>query len=138
MAGRRDGRIAALIVLLQGAAGAALADRDCSGLDTQMEMNACAGENYQAADAELGVTYKAVVARLAADPDTLKLLRAAERTWIAFRDAECGFASSGVAGGSIQPMIYAGCLQAQTEARTATLKSYLSCQEGDLSCPVPQ
>lgn len=132
------GRAAALALLsLLGAPGPASAEQDCTVLSTQGAMNDCAAKNYKAADAALGVTYKAVVARLAGDADALKLLKESERAWIAFRDAECTFASSSVSGGSIYPMINAECLQAQTEARTATLKSYLSCEEGDLSCPLP-
>ena len=60
-----------------------------------------------------------------------------QRAWIAFRDAECKFASSGVEGGSVQPMIHSGCLQGLTDARVTQLGSYLKCEEGDLSCPVP-
>lgn len=129
------GALAILIPL--GIAGAAAADEDCGNFNTQSEMNDCAAKNYRAADAALGSIYKKVVARLKDDPDGLKLLKDAERAWIAFRDAECSFASSGVEGGSIQPMIEAECFQAQTEARTAMLKTYLACEEGDLSCPLP-
>lgn len=117
--------------------GQVWAEQDCAALDTQAEMNTCAGENYKAADAMLGKAWKALVGRLGDDADTLAMLRTSERAWIAYRDAECAFASSAVAGGSIEPMIRAECLQAATIARTAILDDYLSCEEGDLSCPVP-
>lgn len=100
-------------------------------------MNVCAGEAYAAADAELNTAYKQIVARLAGDPDGLAALRAAERAWVAFRDAECAFQSSGVEGGSIYPMVQAGCLEGLTRDRLEALNGYLACEEGDLSCPAP-
>ena len=54
-----------------------------------------------------------------------------------FRDAECGFAASGVAGGSAEPMVTAQCLARLTQSRNADFKAYLACPEGDLSCPLP-
>jgi hypothetical protein len=43
--------------------------------------------------------------RLGADEATKKRLKEAQRAWIAFRDAECDFATSGSRDGSIYPMI---------------------------------
>jgi hypothetical protein len=34
-------------------------------------------------------------------------------------------------------MLVSGCLRGLTEARTEQLGSYLECEEGDMSCPVP-
>lgn len=71
------------------------------------------------------------------NPDSKKLLIEAQRSWIAFRDAECKFSSAGVEGGSVYPLIYSTCVTELTKARVETFKNYLKCQEGDLSCPVP-
>ena len=100
-------------------------------------MNQCAAKALKAADATLNADYREIEKRLTDDPDARKLLVASQRAWIGFRDAECAFQSSGVAGGSIQPMIHAGCLETLTNARIADFKTYLSCEEGDMSCPVP-
>lgn len=125
------------LLCIAGLAGAASAE-DCTTLATQLEMNDCAARAFDAADADLNRTYGDVVAQLTDDPAGLGKLRAAERAWVAFRDAECGFAAKGVETGSIYPMILFACRQAMTEDRLATLKGYLVCPEGDLACPVPR
>lgn len=110
---------------------------DCSAAQTQLDMNACATRAAEAADAELNGLYRQMRERLRRDDHAATLLVAAQRGWIAYRDAECDFASTGVAGGSIHPMIYAGCVEDITRARIADFQRYLACEEGDLSCPLP-
>ncbi|HCS45087.1 MAG TPA: urease-associated protein, partial [Pseudomonas sp.] len=91
-----------------------------------------------AADKELNALYQQMTARLkSSSPDSRKLLVSAQRSWIAFRDAECKFSASAVEGGSVYPLIYSNCITDLTKARVETFKNYLKCQEGDLSCPVP-
>jgi uncharacterized protein YecT (DUF1311 family) len=118
--------------------GAANADDECEkvGAD-QAAINACYNKAYKKSDAELNKLYKEIKARLKNDPKATKLLVTAQRAWIAFRDAECGFQSSGVAGGSAGPMIYSLCLNHLTKDRIGDFTSYLHCEEGNLSCPVP-
>jgi uncharacterized protein YecT (DUF1311 family) len=111
--------------------------QDCANPTDQATMNACAEAAFQETDAELNQTYQRIVALLADDPDTKAALRDAQRAWITFRDADCAFSASGVAGGSAYPMIYANCLDGATQQRLGDLDYYLNCQEGDLSCPVP-
>lgn len=84
----------------------------CPG-ETQMEMNECAGLAYQEADKRLNQVYKQL-------PRTPGLV-AAEKAWIAFRDAECTYEAQAVEGGSMQPMVYANCLQSLTEDRIKQL-----------------
>ncbi|AZD49704.1 lysozyme inhibitor LprI family protein [Pseudomonas chlororaphis] len=110
---------------------------DCANATTQAAMNQCAAEQHQAADKELNTLYQRITQRLKDNPDGKKLLVSAQRAWVAFRDAECGFAASGVAGGSVYPLIYSNCTTDLTKARVEAFKTYLKCQEGDLSCPVP-
>lgn len=123
----------ALAPLLLSAA--AQAD-DCANASTQSAMNECADKQYKQADSQLNALYKQINSRLQDSPDSKKRLVSAQRAWVAFRDAECAFAASGVEGGSVYPMIYNGCLAELTEKRVAAFKTYLDCQEGDLSCPV--
>jgi len=110
---------------------------DCADEPNQAAINDCAGRAYQQADDELNALYQEIKQRLGADAETAKLLVAAQRAWVPFRDAECAFAASGVSGGTIYPTILAGCLERLTRARIADFKAYLACEEGDLSCPVP-
>jgi uncharacterized protein YecT (DUF1311 family) len=126
-----------LVVLATLAAAGGAAAEDCGTLATQLEMNACAGRNFDRADAELNRVYGEVTARLGGDAAGLGRLRAAERAWVAFRDTECDFAAVAVEQGSIHPMIWAGCREAMTLDRTEALRGYLACEEGDLACPVP-
>lgn len=126
--------IAALVVA--GSGSAVFADA-CSDPQDQATMNECADKALRASDADLNVAFKQIKARLTEDAAMAKLLVAAQRNWIQFRDAECKFSSSAVAQGSVYPMIYAMCLDDLTKARTEQLKTYLNCPEGDLACPVP-
>ncbi|WP_131671827.1 lysozyme inhibitor LprI family protein [Pseudomonas parakoreensis] len=110
---------------------------DCANASDQATMNQCAGQEFKSTDKELNAMYQQIIGRLKDNPDRKKLLVGAQRAWIGFRDTECKFSASGVEGGSVYPLIYSNCLTAVTKARIETLKQYLKCQEGDMSCPVP-
>lgn len=111
--------------------------QDCDSATDQQSLDACASQGFEKSDAALNEIYKQISSNLANDPDKKAMLVAAQRNWIAFRDSECAFAASGVAGGSVYPMIHAMCLDSLTQARTEQLSLYTQCEEGDLSCPVP-
>ena len=97
-----------------------------------------ADDSYQEADAKLNKTYQVITKKLNDDPDTKKLLVQAQRDWLRFRDSECALRASTVTGGSIYPMIMGLCLTEMTEKRVKDLEYYAACEEGDLSCPIPQ
>lgn len=129
-------RLPCLFALAPLLLSAAVQADDCASASTQSAMNECADKQYKQADSQLNALYKQINSRLQDSPDSKKRLVSAQRAWVAFRDAECAFAASGVEGGSVYPMIYNGCLAELTEKRVAAFKTYLDCQEGDLSCPV--
>ncbi|PMZ75221.1 lysozyme inhibitor LprI family protein [Pseudomonas sp. FW305-70] len=110
---------------------------DCDNASDQATMNQCAAQQNAAADKELNALYQQITSRFKGNPDNKKLLVGAQRAWVAFRDAECKFSTSGVEGGSVYPLIYSNCTTELTKARVQTFKNYLKCQEGDMSCPVP-
>ncbi|MGO3057863.1 lysozyme inhibitor LprI family protein [Halomonas sp. AOP43-A1-21] len=110
------------------------ANEECDSPETQMEMTQCSAQTYQMADDELNEAYQALIGRLENNGASLEKLRAAQRKWIGFRDVECAFESSAVEGGSAQPMVRNGCLEALTKARTQRLQEHANCEEGDLSC----
>ncbi|MNB92784.1 hypothetical protein D3C75_398950 [compost metagenome] len=110
---------------------------DCDNASNQATMNQCAAQQNAAADKELNALYQQITSRFKGNPDNKKLLVGAQRAWVAFRDAECKFSTSGVEGGSVYPLIYSNCVTELTRARVQTFKNYLKCQEGDMSCPVP-
>jgi uncharacterized protein YecT (DUF1311 family) len=107
------------------AASPALADEadgiDCAHAMAQQDMNICADKDYRAADAVLNATYKKAMVGL--DDHSKDLLRIAQRNWIKFRDAECTYESAQNEGGSIYPLVYAGCMTALTKERTKQLKA---------------
>jgi uncharacterized protein YecT (DUF1311 family) len=105
---------------------ASQADDDAGGIDcnhamTQMDMNLCADNDYQAADKKLNAAYRKAMA--GEDTHGRDLLRQSERAWIAYRDAECAYVANASEGGSIQPMEYSVCLTELTKARTKELKT---------------
>ncbi len=110
----------------------------CNSASSQSELNSCGSDAYRAADQKLNDAFKQIEHRFSADKDGSEQLRQAQRAWIGFRDAECKFASSGVAGGSAYTMVQQQCLRDLTEARVKQLEAYLQCEEGDLSCIVPR
>src|SRR5579862_9997624 len=62
--------------------------RACSGkANTQTEMTACAGDEAARVDAKLNTTYRALLARVTSQPEALAKIKAAEKAWIAYRDA---------------------------------------------------
>src|SRR5690606_2535169 len=90
---------------------------DCDNATDQATMNQCAAQQNKAADRELNTLYQQITAHLKDSPDAKKLLVGAQRAWITFRDAECKFSASGVAGGSVYPLIYSNCITDLTKAR---------------------
>lgn len=127
---------AGLLGLVSSPAWAAEA---CEKAVSQAAIDECFDRAAKAADARLNQLYAQMLARLK-NPDnqaTRKHLVAAQRAWIAYRDAECGFAVSGMGGGSAMSMLYSTCMEHVTSQRVADFGRYLSCPEGDLSCPLP-
>jgi uncharacterized protein YecT (DUF1311 family) len=61
-------------------------------------------------------------------------LRTAQRNWIQYRDNECTFETADNEGGSIHPMVYAGCLTRLTKERTRALETHLSCWKNGEGC----
>src|SRR4029078_2700471 len=109
----------------------------CNDAANQMQMKECAETAFKNAADELNSIYGNIVRRLKTDEVANKLLVAAQKAWLRFRDAECAFISSASSGGSLYPMIVENLPANITQERVNGLKRYLSCEEGDMSCPVP-
>jgi uncharacterized protein YecT (DUF1311 family) len=116
---------------------AAAQSTECGDSASQMEMNACAAAEFQQANARLNAVYREITARVKRTVDIRKQLVAAQRAWISFRDAECSFVTSLSEGGSIHPMLVLLCKTRITDKRIAELRPLLTCEDGDLTCPVP-
>jgi uncharacterized protein YecT (DUF1311 family) len=140
-----DGRIAMqplhlpyLPLLFMLLPAAVVADSDCwDSAATQTEMNACADQDYIAADKMLNEVYQEILREYADDPAFLDRLRDAQRAWLLFRDAQVAalFPHQDEAQayyGSLFPMCKASWLTELTQQRTEQLRLWLEgSEEGD-------
>ncbi len=113
-------RVAFAFFLIIGAV-AARAEVSCDYGGTQAQMNVCAFDEYARADAALNAAYKHAMARLGGA--TKAKLKQAQRLWLPYRDAACEAEAGPFDGGSIQPLIRAGCLTRLTKSRTQDLRT---------------
>ncbi|WP_370600319.1 lysozyme inhibitor LprI family protein [Pseudomonas nitroreducens] len=109
---------------------------DCANPMDQATFNACAAQEYSAADKRLNQVYNDYRQRL--DARQKDGLKDAQQAWLRYRDLHCRFAASSVEGGSAYGMVFDGCLAEVTDARVKELKSLSSCEEGDFDCPAPK
>lgn len=95
----------------------------------QSEMNRCAGLDARQADAELNRVYRELLSKLKSDDNATRKLRAAQRAWLAFRDAHLQelypATDKQTEYGSMYPMCYAQVATAMTKERTVQLRGIL-------------
>ena len=94
----------------------------CVGSTTR-EVEQCFAADLARADAELNRYYAAAVTRLTKERATTALakLRASERAWIAYRDAECDAVYEWWGQGTIRGTMALGCRVRITKARTMVI-----------------
>lgn len=97
----------------------------CRDPQSQAEMNMCAAKRFKAADAELNRVYNRLVSKLGDDAGQLAKLKAAETSWLKYRDDNCDYEDSFFEGGSMRPLIYSSCMERMTKARTAELRGQI-------------
>lgn len=120
-------RAAALLMLLALPAGAQ--EVDCENAMAQQEMNFCAAQDYEEADAALNDAYRQARAAMkgldanlsAGDRGAEAALLAAQRAWLPYRDAACASEGWLMHGGSAEPLVVYGCLATLTRQRTQDL-----------------
>jgi uncharacterized protein YecT (DUF1311 family) len=95
----------------------------CPGARTQADLNLCASQAFQKADAELNKLYQQLM-KGAGAAEKAKL-RAAQLAWLRFRDAHCEYEAFGNRGGSIYPMVYSFCLEEVTRERVRQFRDTL-------------
>jgi uncharacterized protein YecT (DUF1311 family) len=121
--------LAALALCSPAACGAT--QGDCASPATQATMASCAYDEFLAANAQQAQRQRDYVQRLSAAD--AKRWRAAQRTWIAWRTAQCDFLSAH--RGSARDMLRWQCTTQLTRARTVDIERLAQCPEGDLACP---
>ena len=102
----------------------------CNPNGTQPEINQCAADDYTASDKKLNDTWKSLMAKFKDDKTATAKLKAAQKAWVAFRDAEveAQFAcddKSGSCWGSMEGMLRNGVLKELTDTRTERLQKYI-------------
>jgi uncharacterized protein YecT (DUF1311 family) len=100
------------------------------------EMNQQAHVSYQRADKELNAVYQKIVVNYKNDPAFIASLKAAQRLWIQFRDAELKMKypqrEQGYYG-TVYPMCYSAYKEELTRQRIKTLQQWLEgAEEGDV------
>lgn len=106
---------------------------DCQAATTQADLNACAYEDFLAANAPQAAAIKTLDAGL---PSAQRQRwRAAQKGWIAWRTAQCAFESGAAAGASARGMVRWQCVTRLTRERTAAILRLSNCAEDDLACP---
>ena len=89
-------------------------------------------KDYKKKDAELNTVYKQLTAVLGNSKDVSggnkarTLLMKTQRAWIQYRDAHCAYTESSYDGGSMQPLVYYGCMRQVTEERIKQLKEAIA------------
>lgn len=106
---------------------------DCTEAMSTVEMNNCAGAEFEKADKELNEVYARAlkdIPEMATDDPLFdakaweNALRQSQRAWLAFRDAECEeHVAMFWSGGSGATVDIIGCKTEKTEARTKELKA---------------
>jgi uncharacterized protein YecT (DUF1311 family) len=111
----------------------------CLEAKSQLDLNECYANFYQSADTQLNATYNNIVGfmkknlsvaqhdnnavLLTHNETSLTKLLAAQRAWLAYRDAHCDSVKFQYEGGSIQPMAWSQCMADITEQRITTLST---------------
>jgi len=95
-------------------------DGPCQAPATGAKETACFDAASKKSDAELNRIYLQIETIVAGDE--LVKLKAAQRLWIQFRDANCDAEHELYSGGSAAPMVRLACVEAMTRHRTEELK----------------
>jgi uncharacterized protein YecT (DUF1311 family) len=88
---------------------------------TTFDMQHCAAHELRAADARMSARYQALRARL--KPAARQRLLAEQRKWLAQRDRGCIAKGDQYRGGTMAPVVVAGCWVEVTQARAKVLAS---------------
>jgi uncharacterized protein YecT (DUF1311 family) len=121
-------RSIAILLLLFAASAACAEDGEWYGLEyapcrnlSTIGIVQCVGALTKTWDGRLNRAYKTLMAQQ--DPDQKQALRDAQRLWIKYRDANCGFYAG--SPGTIRQVKAAECMRVMTKQRTIELEEEL-------------
>ncbi len=121
--------ILTLLLLTFSTIPALAQELDCENAMTQTDMNICALQEFEAADAELNTHYQAAIALTKGyDQDTEvsgneEALRESQRAWVEYRDTACRSETLLSEGGTIQPLLISSCMTRLTLRRSEDLET---------------
>lgn len=105
---------------------------DCENALSQNDMTYCATLDYEKADEALNIAYQQALQEAKDLDEELKstpelvgavaALKKSQRGWIEYRDGHCEGIGFNSRGGSMEPMLVAGCKAILTNRRTAEIK----------------
>lgn len=103
----------------------------CKEDGNQAQMNQCAYQDFQKADRQLNIVYKALRKKNITDKEYLQNLKASQRLWIKFRDAElkmiftCPHKNSRICFGTMYELLFYEAQKDLTLERVKNLKKYV-------------
>ncbi len=103
---------------------------------SQTELNMESSNSYKKVDDQLGVVYQLILKKYAKNVKFINALRASERLWIQFRDAEVKMMypsdNPRMTYGSMYSMLYYGRLEELTKARIKQLQIWANPKPEDM------
>lgn len=102
----------------------------CKLAGSQIELNACAYDNFVKADKKLNETYQTLIKK-SGNKNYIQKLRKSQRAWVKFRDAElelmfaCDDKDMRICWGSMFGMLHPAAKQKLTEERAKRLQHYI-------------
>jgi uncharacterized protein YecT (DUF1311 family) len=115
--------------------------KPCGEYGPQAEMNGCFAKEAQDADARLNATYRKLLSKIKDHKVAVAKAVAAERAWVAFRDAQLAALWPVESDADLQSlgtahsMCYAMERKAMTEERIKQLRQQMKTEEGDICAP---
>jgi len=94
-------------------------DNSCKDAATTAAMRACENSRYEKSEQKLNAEYGQLMKQL--DRSRQEKLRAAQRAWLAFRNANAAFLASEAENGTLAPLVKVSALADMTDARALEL-----------------
>ena len=106
-----------------GSGAVVASEQICAEAVTTAEMRKCVNRRYAEFDQELNDVYTRLISQL--DSEHKKLLRDAQRAWIAYRDKNAAFVAGVFEDGTLYPVIEISERASRTERRIEELKAHM-------------
>lgn len=94
--------------------------KDCQDEMSTYDIYSCEAAKLKVEDARLNANYKSLMAKL--DIIGKGKLKAAQRAWITFKDADCTYQADEMRDGSFAKVLLVSCLSSMTKERADALQ----------------